>query len=74
MDDTQRENWSQKKCTLAYKSQYSLGPQCLSDMFTPVSDVHGRNTRAAANCDLYVGGGGGETKKGTAKGFGYCMP
>ncbi len=23
-------------------------------MFTSVSEVHGRNTRSAANCDLYV--------------------
>ncbi len=23
-------------------------------MFIPVSEVHGRNTRSAANCDLYV--------------------
>ncbi len=43
-----------RKCTLVYKSQNSLSPQYHSDMFTLVSEVHGRNTRSGANCDLYV--------------------
>ncbi len=50
---TLKERIDYKKCALVYKSQNSLGPQYLSHMFTPVSEVHGRNIRAAANCDLY---------------------
>ncbi len=43
-----------RKCTLVYKSRNSLGSQYLSHKFTSVSEVHARNTRSAANCDLYV--------------------
>ncbi len=51
---TLNERIHYRKCSLVYKLQNSLGPQYLSDMFTPVSEIHGRNTRSAANCDLYV--------------------
>ncbi len=49
-----KERIDYRKCTLVYKSQNSLGPQYISGMFTPMSEVHSRNTRSAANCDLYV--------------------
>ncbi len=51
-----KERIDYRKCTLIYKAQISLGPQYLSDMSTPVAEleVHGRNTRSAANCDLCV--------------------
>ncbi len=53
MDEMQRENLIQKMYTF-YEAQNDLGPQYLSDMFTPVSEIHGSNTRSAANSDLYV--------------------
>ncbi len=39
------------------------------DVFTPVSEVHGRNTRSADNCDLYVPLG--RHKEMYRQGFGY---
>ncbi len=45
-------SYIQRECTFVYKAQNSLGPQYLSDMFTPVSEVHGMNIRSPANCDL----------------------
>ncbi len=50
---TLKDRIDYRKCILVYKSQNSLGPQYLSDMFKSVSEVHGKNTRSAANCDLY---------------------
>ncbi len=51
---TIRERNEYRKCILVYKAQNSVGPQYLSYMFKPVSEVHGRSTstRSAANCDL----------------------
>ncbi len=51
---TLKERIVYRKCTLVCKSQNSLGPQYIPDMFTPVCEVHDRNTRSAINCDLYV--------------------
>ncbi len=66
---THKERTEYRQGTLANKAQNSLGPQCLSDMFTPVSEIHGRNTRSVANYDLY--GPTGRHREVYRQSFGY---
>ncbi len=54
---TLKERIKYRKCTLVFKTYKSQRPRYPCDMFTTVSEVHGRITESAANSDLYVPSG-----------------